>query len=107
AVRSEIALPDPPRLPLASGGPGDVERVQRRALVEKGCLARVDVLAPLVGPQRSPPEGDDPAATVLDRDHEAIPEPVVKPALGRADRKSTRLNSSHVSISYAVFCLKK
>src|SRR5207249_9765732 len=24
---------------------------------------------------------------------------------GRADRKSTRLNSSHVSISYAVFCL--
>src|SRR5437868_11455082 len=28
--------------------------------------------------------------------------------LGRdGDRKSTRLNSSHVSISYAVFCLKK
>src|SRR5207249_12290124 len=26
---------------------------------------------------------------------------------GRSDRKSTRLNSSHVSISYAVFCLKK
>src|SRR5438067_5946017 len=26
---------------------------------------------------------------------------------GAADRKSTRLNSSHVSISYAVFCLKK
>src|SRR5690349_24390889 len=25
----------------------------------------------------------------------------------RADRKSTRLNSSHVEISYAVFCLKK
>src|SRR5690625_5993089 len=25
----------------------------------------------------------------------------------RADRKSTRLNSSHVAISYAVFCLKK
>src|SRR5690606_39501223 len=25
----------------------------------------------------------------------------------RADRKSTRLNSSHVKISYAVFCLKK
>src|SRR5699024_12050626 len=25
----------------------------------------------------------------------------------RKDRKSTRLNSSHVSISYAVFCLKK
>src|SRR5699024_11444169 len=26
---------------------------------------------------------------------------------GDQDRKSTRLNSSHVSISYAVFCLKK
>src|SRR2546427_7484132 len=27
--------------------------------------------------------------------------------LGRRDRKSTRLNSSHSQISYAVFCLKK
>src|SRR5262245_64539200 len=26
---------------------------------------------------------------------------------GRQDRKSTRLNSSHLGISYAVFCLKK
>src|SRR5690606_40484603 len=28
-------------------------------------------------------------------------------ALALLDRKSTRLNSSHVKISYAVFCLKK
>src|SRR5207249_6898572 len=28
-------------------------------------------------------------------------------SIKRRDRKSTRLNSSHVSISYAVFCLKK
>src|SRR3712207_8008477 len=27
--------------------------------------------------------------------------------LGEVDRKSTRLNSSHANISYAVFCLKK
>src|SRR5690625_6729803 len=27
--------------------------------------------------------------------------------IGGEDRKSTRLNSSHVAISYAVFCLKK
>src|SRR5690625_7949879 len=27
--------------------------------------------------------------------------------VGPEDRKSTRLNSSHVAISYAVFCLKK
>src|SRR5437868_12612460 len=31
-------------------------------------------------------------------------EPLVR---SQPDRKSTRLNSSHVSISYAVFCLKK
>src|SRR5438128_8053961 len=35
----------------------------------------------------------------------ARPGPAERP-LGR-DRKSTRLNSSHGSISYAVFCLKK
>src|SRR3989442_11018407 len=29
------------------------------------------------------------------------------PQQSRIDRKSTRLNSSHVRISYAVFCLKK
>src|SRR3712207_7733373 len=33
----------------------------------------------------------------------AVPAPVE----GRLDRKSTRLNSSHANISYAVFCLKK
>src|SRR5438067_8882757 len=31
----------------------------------------------------------------------------VASAMRMGDRKSTRLNSSHVSISYAVFCLKK
>src|SRR5207249_8446698 len=36
----------------------------------------------------------------IDESHMSIPQV-------RGDRKSTRLNSSHVSISYAVFCLKK
>src|SRR5690606_41855191 len=55
-----------------------------------------------------------PAAT---RDPPATPGssaagPACRPAphrrsAGRRDRKSTRLNSSHVKISYAVFCLKK
>src|SRR3712207_9585406 len=31
----------------------------------------------------------------------------VDPVLRPGDRKSTRLNSSHANISYAVFCLKK
>src|SRR5688500_19690197 len=55
--------------------------------------------------------------------HDALPifaeQPGLKPRLserlhllrcrrrGRQDRKSTRLNSSHLVISYAVFCLKK
>src|SRR5437868_10955899 len=33
--------------------------------------------------------------------------PIVDAYIAKKDRKSTRLNSSHVSISYAVFCLKK
>src|SRR5215813_15026751 len=47
------------------------------------------------------------------RDHARGVRPVVlrqRPARGGAthrDRKSTRLNSSHVRISYAVFCLQK
>src|SRR3712207_9411840 len=39
------------------------------------------------------------------RDHAAAPE-ARRRREGR-DRKSTRLNSSHANISYAVFCLKK
>src|SRR3712207_6993679 len=31
----------------------------------------------------------------------------IRPLGGALDRKSTRLNSSHANISYAVFCLKK
>src|SRR5437868_11064454 len=49
-----------------------------------------------------------------DRRHRLRDEPLPASTLRRdaaarrdRDRKSTRLNSSHVSISYAVFCLKK
>src|SRR5689334_24760709 len=46
------------------------------------------------------------------RDHQPLDRPGSRPSprelLGDpGDRKSTRLNSSHSSISYAVFCLKK
>src|SRR2546426_12230236 len=37
----------------------------------------------------------------------SAPLPVSAHALPMTDRKSTRLNSSHLVISYAVFCLKK
>src|SRR5687768_18029935 len=42
------------------------------------------------------------AAAMLGADHEAALQ-----GAGKQDRKSTRLNSSHGYISYAVFCLKK
>src|SRR5207249_10803945 len=45
---------------------------------------------------------------ILRQDPHAVPDLAVPfPDVHAEDRKSTRLNSSHVSISYAVFCLKK
>src|SRR5699024_12744870 len=56
----------------------------------------------------------DVCAQHLDRSCRWCPQPIESADQGRfartrqaQDRKSTRLNSSHVSISYAVFCLKK
>src|SRR4051794_41757752 len=48
-------------------------------------------------PARDPEDGPGPGRRL----------PADQPAARRRDRKSTRLNSSHPSISYAVFCLKK
>src|SRR5436309_9662426 len=56
------------------------------------------------GGEREPGEGLDPVALHTD----PVRVEMAEPGLGRVvDRKSTRLNSSHVKISYAVFCLKK
>src|SRR2546426_4339749 len=58
------------------------------------------VVAPEYGIAASPREAvldDVTAAHVLEEHHDRE----------RGDRKSTRLNSSHLVISYAVFCLKK
>src|SRR3712207_7075903 len=43
---------------------------------------------------------------LVDRGRRVQPHRQGRPAVGQ-DRKSTRLNSSHANISYAVFCLKK
>src|SRR5690554_7386617 len=50
-------------------------------------------------PRPAQPDGVERTREDHDPGHEQPP--------GRGDRKSTRLNSSHVRISYAVFCLKK
>src|SRR5256885_9297449 len=47
------------------------------------------------------------AATVLQHGGLVVGVFLAGLGLGAADRKSTRLNSSHLVISYAVFCLKK
>src|SRR5207253_11418299 len=53
--------------------------------------------------------GDDRARVLLEVVRDRLDPDLHRPGgLGRdPDRKSTRLNSSHVAISYAVFCLKK
>src|SRR5438309_8246805 len=59
-------------------------------------------------PREKPrPHRHDRALPHLEARHSRA-DPVFSPAaLSDGDRKSTRLNSSHSSISYAVFCLKK
>src|SRR2546426_3551681 len=52
-------------------------------------------------PKRPDPTPDERFATALEHARLALE------LKGRRDRKSTRLNSSHLVISYAVFCLKK
>src|SRR3712207_6983654 len=46
-------------------------------------------------------------AELLDDRTGGQPHPLTGVLRSRRDRKSTRLNSSHANISYAVFCLKK
>src|SRR5437879_7195136 len=67
---------------LARGGVGDEPVSDRR---------RCGYLGPILQPSRDEVRG----------------ERTDRAELGEIDRKSTRLNSSHRCISYAVFCLKK
>src|SRR5688500_19465003 len=66
-----------------------------------GAAAQVDDLLRLLGRHARQQVGERPPALV------GVRQVAVRvPAVAR-DRKSTRLNSSHLVISYAVFCLKK
>src|SRR5690625_6740119 len=47
------------------------------------------------------------ADEIMNKANKLMPEAKEMVSSGIRDRKSTRLNSSHVAISYAVFCLKK
>src|SRR3712207_7395045 len=63
----------------------------------------------VLGEQRDEPVLQVGADVRLDHRHDAAPFGPQRPGfhLQPRDRKSTRLNSSHANISYAVFCLKK
>src|SRR3712207_8140586 len=86
------------------------------ATTEIYTLSLHDALPILDAPRR--PRRRVPPAADRHREHRlgprALQPPPVRGGGGRArrrprrrDRKSTRLNSSHANISYAVFCLKK
>src|SRR5256885_11921197 len=67
---------------------------------ERGLAGRVDVRG-RTAVDRRVQRRIAPSLEGPDRRHEHVA------ALHERDRKSTRLNSSHLVISYAVFCLKK
>src|SRR5690606_42045422 len=76
-----------------------------------GDAAHYDSLKPVTPRSRHVLNADgdarDMADAVLDVAVHAIDEGLRTHEEVHVDRKSTRLNSSHVKISYAVFCLKK
>ena len=67
----------------------------------------------IIGPYKIVPEGKDTSVESINPSEEHsetvkvdIGDDKLKNYLSKKDRKSTRLNSSHTVISYAVFCLK-
>src|SRR2546422_2161477 len=86
-------------------------RYEMRRKVERRILAWLLGLVTLLGIPRAGSASDDEGEFILRCSPEAIHEIVRRHGLtlirSHGDRKSTRLNSSHGYISYAVFCLKK
>src|SRR5207302_9762211 len=78
----------------SSGAPRDLHSFPTRRSSD---LAELRRALPAQLRSGGSPQGTDRRAPAADR----------PPPAGLRDRKSTRLNSSHVKISYAVFCLKK
>src|SRR5690606_41379598 len=99
-------LPPPslPALSLRDALPISVRQQRQRLLDGEEAAAQIDVvdMVPLLGRHL----GCGRKGTDAGIDEQDI-ELAVRRLDGRQDRKSTRLNSSHVKTSYAVFCLKK
>src|SRR3712207_8825470 len=65
------------------------------------------VMVEVVDKDNEPVPPGTPGAKVLITNLVNFAQPLIRYEISDADRKSTRLNSSHANISYAVFCLKK
>src|SRR5437773_7154635 len=77
----------------------------RRSSDLGGCAR--DTSSAFPGPIRARSRGTPPRPALPRSPAPSAPVPAPATAPSRQDRKSTRLNSSHITISYAVFCLKK
>src|SRR3989442_5549044 len=80
-----------------------------RSLVERGQVRLDEPVSTYIAELKGPPTAGITIRQLLKHTsgfRADIPDPELK-AIRDRDRKSTRLNSSHVRISYAVFCLKK
>src|SRR5258705_2011070 len=77
-----------------------IRRPPRSTLFPSTTLSRSQVGGERGDVRAIPGEPPEPAVY---EDHQRV----LAVRLGSRDRKSTRLNSSHLGISYAVFCLKK
>src|SRR5690625_3330965 len=81
-----------------------------KELNNKGISCTIDNLGEFVFEKSEAIEAKNQILQVIEAisTHQVDAHVSLKPSqLGLEDRKSTRLNSSHVAISYAVFCLKK
>src|SRR5437899_9027440 len=96
--------PQPLQIPVLDNNPqSNLERTTTVPVFNGDSLARV--LRPLISPQRMLGWSLGIVYLWFGALKLAHLSPVLE--LIRRDRKSTRLNSSHLGISYAVFCLKK
>src|SRR5262245_62511506 len=93
-----------PSLNFPPKAPADSFRVLVTAAAQRADERRAKLV-------RSIREFDDPSSYPPDGTpalrQPSINRSLISPVHGMLDRKSTRLNSSHLGISYAVFCLKK
>src|SRR5687768_8564889 len=90
-----------PEVASAQGRWWQSERFQKELGLTKEQISRIEAVyqstTPLYRAQKE----------AFDRREEKLSKILADPKSDEADRKSTRLNSSHGYISYAVFCLKK